>query len=186
MTSTRTLETAGKPAPIHLAALAAAVLALAVAAPLPVAAEEEAAGDLDWTVGTWEGVRRGGDGGDAEPATLRVEPILGGAGYAEHLAVTHDDGVYRGYAVTVFDTEADRWVRHYVNAVRGSLVRLDGEVDGPRSVWRITSPGRTRESRLISEPLDGNRWRRTHEISEDGGETWRVLWRDELERVSHP
>lgn len=184
MTSTRTLETPRKPAPTHLAALAAALLALAAAAPLRVAAEEEAAGDLDWTVGTWEGVRRGGDGGDAEPATLRVEPILGGAGYAEHLEVSPGDGVYRGYAVTVFDAGDGRWVRYYVNAVRGSLVRLDGEIDGPRSVWRVTTPGRTRESRLTSEPLEGERWRRTHEISEDGGATWRVLWRDELERVS--
>lgn len=169
--------------PPHRTALVGAFLALALAAPGPLAAEEEPAGDLDWTVGSWEGVRRDGEGGEA-PATLRVEPILGGAAYAEHLEVSHGEDLYRGYAVTTYDTEDGRWVRHYANAVRGRLVRLDGEVAGERSTWTITTPGRSRESRLVSERIEGGRWQRTHQVSEDGGDTWRILWQDELERAS--
>jgi hypothetical protein len=77
-------------------------------------------------------------------------------------------------------------VRQYVNATRGRFVRLEGEVEGDRSTWRATTPGRTRESRLVSERLAGERWRRTQLVSDDGGGTWRILWEDELERSREP
>lgn len=171
--------------------LAAAALLVAVASPptpLPAsdAGEREPHDDLGWTVGTWQGFRQDGADGNRAPMTLRVETILAGAGLMEHLEVTHEGGVYRGLSVTVYDIEAGTWVRQYVNSTRGRFVRLEGEVDGDRSTWRSTTPGRTRESRLVSERLDGGRWRRTQQVSEDGGETWRILWRDELDRVPEP
>lgn len=66
-----------------------------------------------------------------------------------------------------------------------SGVRIDG-----------ASPGRTRESRMVSEPMapeatkqavagrEALRWSRTMWVSEDDGESWRVLWRDELTRMA--
>lgn len=170
---------------------AAALLLVAASLPGTLAAHETGEGephdDLDWTVGTWEGFREDGADGTRAPMTLRVEEILAGAGLVEHLEVTHGGGVYRGFSVTVFDPEAGTWVRQYVNSSRGRFVRLEGEVDGDRSTWRSTTPGRARESRLVSERLDdGRRWRRTQQVSEDGGETWRTLWQDELDRAPRP
>jgi len=143
------------------------------------------AGVLDWTLGEWQGVRRDGADGSEGRMTVRVEPILGGAGLIEQLEVTHDDGVYRGFAVQVFDPELGRWVRQYVNATRGHFVRIEGEVEdgGARSTWRSVAPERPRESRLVSEWVEPDLWRRTMHVSEDQGQTWRVLWTDELERV---
>lgn len=155
--------------------------------PDPPVAEE-----LAWMVGAWEGARHDGEAGDDDPGApldLRFERILGGAGYAEHLEITHDGGVYRGFAAVVFDPEAGTWVRQYVNAARGRFVRLEGTVEGGVSTWR-SAPGDgappERLSKQVSERLDGDRWRRTLYRSDDGGETWRVLWRDELARVAPP
>lgn len=162
------------------------VLLLAVALALPAGAADgnEGRESLEWTIGAWHGVRQGADGGEAAPVRLRVEPILGGAGLVEHLEVTHEGGVYRGFAVNAYSEDENLWLRRYTSAGRGEFAELEGTVDGERSTWRSVSPGRSRESRLTSELIGPNRWRRTHRISEDGGETWRVLWRDDLERAS--
>lgn len=135
---------------------------------------------FDWTVGTWQGVRRSGSDGTEESMTMRVESILEGAGQARHLEVRNGPGVYRGYSVQAFDPELNRWVRHYINDVRARFVRMEGEAEGDRSVWRVASSGSDRRSRLVSERPGPGRWRRTMSVSDDGGETWRVLWIDEL------
>ena len=137
---------------------------------------------LDWTVGEWVGVRRDGADGSEAPMKMRVESILGGAGQARHLEVRHDGGVYRGFSVQVFDTELGRWVRQYVNATRSTFVRLEGEVDGERTIWRSVAPERKRESRLVSERPTPETWRNTMNVSDDHEKTWRVLWIDELRR----
>ena len=136
---------------------------------------------FDWTVGTWHGVRRDGADGSEASMTMRVEPILGGAGQLRQLEV-RGDGVYRGLAVQIMDPESGRWTRQYANDVRGRFTLLEGEIRGERSIWRTVSPERKRESRLVSERPAPDRWRRTMSVSEDGGETWRVLWIDELRR----
>ena len=112
--------------------------------------------------------------------TVRVETILGGAGFIEHLEVAHHDGVYRGFTVDLFDKDLGRWVRMYANSARGKFVRLEGEVQADHSVWRSSAPDRVRDSRLVSERLATDRWRRTMSVSEDKGATWRVLWVDDL------
>jgi len=141
-----------------------------------------AASDLDWTIGVWQGVRRDGADGSEAPMTMRVDAILGGTGQIRQIEIPHDGGVYRGFAVQVFNEEKGRWVRHYTNEGRGGFSTLEGEVEGDRSTWWVTSPERTRESKLISERLDGDRWHRTMSISKDGGRSWTILWIDELHR----
>jgi hypothetical protein len=84
--------------------------------------------------------------------------------------------------VEVFDPERERYVSQYVNATRRQFVRLEGAVEGTRSEWKNVTPGRAFESRLVSERVGADGWRRTQYVSEDGGESWRVLWMDELER----
>ena len=135
---------------------------------------------LDWQVGRWEGTRRDAGDGSEGKLVMRVETILGGAGQTRELEITHAGGVYRGFAVQVFDPEDELWRRRYVNDVRRSFASLEGSVDGERSVWCSTSPGRERESRLVSERPSPDTWRRTMSVSEDDGATWSVLWIDEL------
>lgn len=140
---------------------------------------------LDWTLGEWTGVRR--DGADTEaPMTMTVEPILGGAGQIQRIEVTHGGGVYRGLAVQLFDRQDGVWRQQYANDVSGRFASLEATIDGDRTVWRGTTSGRSRESRLLSERSGPDRWRRTMSVSEDGGSTWRVLWVDDLRRSPAP
>lgn len=162
---------------------AGSLLLAGVIANLPGTIAAETASDLDWTLGRWEGGRRDGADGSEARMTMRVEAILGGTGQIRHIEVTHGGGVYRGFAVQVFNKAKGRWVRHYTSENRGHFSSLEGETEGDRGIWRVTTPDRTRESRLISERLGDDRWRRTMSVSQDGGRTWSVLWIDELHRA---
>jgi len=118
--------------------------------------------------------------------TMRVEPLLSGAGQIRHLEVRTSQGVYKGVAVQMLDPATAHWVRQYANSVDRPFARLAadplGDPSGRRSVWRSISPNRTRESRLVSERLGSDGWQRTMSVSSDNGETWQVLWRDRLAR----
>ena len=115
--------------------------------------------------------------------TMRVEPILGGVGQLRHLEVGSGESVYRGFAVQVPDPKGNRWVRSYTNATRGGFAILNGElVDDRTSRWTSASTDGPRQSSLVSERVDDDHWRRTMSVSGDGGETWRVLFVDDLER----
>lgn len=172
--------------------LAPAILLLAAAAAAqPPAGEppprppEDA---FDWTRGVWEGTRRDGDDGSEAPMRLSVTPILEGAGLSRELRIAHDGGVYRGLSLVMMEPESGRWYEIYVNDVHRRFVRLEGEIEesgesgAERSVWRPADPSAGRLSELTSERIDAEHWRRTMRVSEDGGETWRVLWLDELKR----
>ena len=138
----------------------------------------------DWTLGEWHGFRRSAARGMEEPMTMRVTPILAGVGQLREMEIPQSNGVYRGLALQVYDPAAERWVRQYVNDVRRSYSRLEGGPEGPeRSLWRSATPGRTVISKVESERLGPDRWRRTVSRSEDGGATWTEVFTDELART---
>ncbi len=113
---------------------------------------------------------------------MTVASILGGAGQTREIEIPHSGGVYRGFAVQVFDPEREVWIRRYVNDVRRTFASYEGKVESEGSIWSSVTPGRTRESRLVSEHPEPDRWIRTMSISQDDGETWKELWVDELAR----
>lgn len=167
------------------ASFLAAVLALPLVALQPGESRPEIRdSSQDWTLGLWQGVRHDSNDGSEAPIEIWVEPALGGNGKIEHLAVGADDVVYRGLAVESIDPESKDHVRYYINDARSGIVELRGVVEADRAEWWRVTPQRTEESRLISERIAPNGWRRTQSISKDGGITWTVLWRDELRFVS--
>ena len=140
---------------------------------------------LEWELGEWEGTRRSVASGEEDPLTMRVEAILDGAGQTREIEIVHSGGVYRGFAVQVYDSDQDLWRREYVNDVRRTFASLEGRVDDEngRSVWHSVTPGRSRESRLVSERPAPDHWVRTLSISEDGGATWSDLWVDSIDSI---
>ena len=181
-----------RPTPILRSASVRCVVLVSTLLPVTVstaadrAAAERLESSFDWTVGEWRGMRRDGQDGSEASMRMVIEPVLGGAGQTRVIEVEHGGGIYHGFAVQVFNRDLGRWVRQYVNAARGRFSRLEGEIEKKMSVWRSVTPGRSRESRLVSERPGPDRWRRTMSISSDGGATWRVLWIDELTRASQP
>lgn len=137
---------------------------------------------LDWMQGDWHGVRRDGADGSEAPITVHVVSLGGGPEHVERLQVQADGAPYVGFAVRSPSDPAGRWLMLYANSTRDSFSRLEGVVERDRVIWQSVTPGRTRESQVVMERLDTNRWRRTNRVSEDGGRTWRVLFTDDLER----
>lgn len=113
--------------------------------------------------------------------TVRVEALPDALGQVECLRVEGESGPYVGFTVRLRD-EAGEWQMIYVNSTQRTFARLDGQLAGERSSWTSVTPGRTRESRLVSERLGENGWRKTQLVSNDAGVTWQVLFTDELER----
>jgi len=176
-----------------VAALAAALAALAAwcgSAPPPgpgAGAPASAAGTLAWTRGDWTGTRRNAADGTEAPMTVRVVPILGGAGQTEQIEVRGAKGTYHGFGTEVFDGQLGRWVMMYANAVHGRFARYEGTAEGAggtaegaRVDWWSTTAEAPHRSRLVWERPKADRWRRTMSVSDDDGKTWRVLWNDEL------
>jgi hypothetical protein len=120
---------------------------------------------LDWTLGTWEGVRR--DVADETEAAMimRVEPLAGGGGQIRALEVRGGGSVYHGTSVQRFDGATGTWLWQYTNSATRAFALYRGRIEADRGVWRSISPGRQRESRLMSERLAEGRWRRREPVS---------------------
>ena len=137
---------------------------------------------FDWTLGTWEGVRRDVADGTEAAMIMRVEPLAGGGGQIRAVEVRGGGSVYHGTSVQRFDAASGTWLWQYTNSATRVFALYRGRIEADRSVWRSISPGRQRESRLLSERLAGDGWRRSMSISTDGGNTWTGLWVDVLWR----
>jgi len=166
----------------HSLGAIAGLLALVSWAPHDVGRAARAEGGLEWQVGTWEGTRRDARDGSEASMKMTVAAILGGAGLTREIEIPHSGGVYRGFAVLVHDPAGETWSMRYVNDVRRTFASYEGTVEAGGAVWESVTPGRSRESRLISEHPEPDRWVRTMTVSSDGGGTWQEIWVDDLER----
>ena len=138
--------------------------------------------EMSWTIGTWEGTRRAANDGSSESMTVRVESLPDGQGQLEILRVVGDSLLYTGFVVRHRDSESGKWTMVYVNSPGRKFSRLEGEITGDHSTWRTGDRTRRRISRLVSERLGPDKWKKTQYISEDEGATWRELFTDKLER----
>jgi len=140
-------------------------------------------GPLDWTLGSWHGVRRDAQDGTEAPMRVLVERTPDGLGQIERLEVQTDADPYVGFAVCTRDPVAGRWMRIYANDVHPKFARLAAQsVVGERVIWQSVTSRPPRGSRLVSERLGPDRWRRTQEFSTDNGVTWQIRFIDELSR----
>ena len=138
---------------------------------------------LAWTEGKWHGARRDTNDGSEAPMTIVIERIPNGRGTIERLEVATDGDPYVGFSVSTPNPEGGGWTRLYANDVHQKFARLVAEsVAGDRTVWQSVTATPPRGSRLISERMGPDRWRRTQQVSNDNGATWQVLFVDELER----
>jgi len=140
-------------------------------------------GPLDWTVGTWKGTRRDFGEHSEAPLAILVAEMPDRLGEIERLEVETGGDPYVGFTVCTPDPANERWMRIYTNDVRAKLARLVANPEGDRVVWVSVTAKPPRGSRLVSERLGPDRWRRTQQVSEDGGVTWRDVFVDELARM---
>jgi hypothetical protein len=137
---------------------------------------------LDWSLGKWVGTRRDATTDQTVKLQLRVEAILGGIGQIEHLEAEHRQGAYLGFTVRMPTEKPGKWSMTYWNSKRTDSAQLNGEVEATCSTWCSAAQNKLRQSRLFSEQMGADGWRRTMSVSDDQGKSWRVLWVDELRR----
>src|SRR5262249_23969817 len=121
---------------------------------------------LDWSLGKWVGTRRDAATDQAVKLQLRVEPVLGGLGQIVHLEAEHKEGPYLGFTVRMPTDKPGKWSMTDWNAKRTNPAQLNGEVEATRGVWHSASAEQARHSRLLSERVGEDGWRRTMSISE--------------------
>jgi hypothetical protein len=138
---------------------------------------------LGWTVGRWSGTRSDANDGSVAPLRMLVERLPGGHGLIERLEVTTEGDPYVGFSVCLPDPSNQEWEKLYTNDVRPKFARMRApSVEETRNVWLSVTAKPPRASRLVSERLGSDRWRRTQQTSTDGGATWKTVFVDELER----
>ena len=141
-----------------------------------------------WLFGTWSGTRTSADDGDVAPLTVRIAPILGGAGVLRELEVDLGEHSYRGLSLDVFETATGQWERTYVNEPNGRFVRLSGEGRpfAGTSVWRSKPGASGKASEVRTERTEPDGWRTTVLRTKDGGATWTPVFTDEVQRAGRP
>jgi len=135
--------------------------------------------DLSWMIGEWSGRRVDQADGSRGDMNLEVRSILDGAGLLSEMEIAHDGGVYRGIWIQVFNPKTETWKGQYANAVRGTWVALEG--DG--MVFLSHNDDGTVRSKLENRRLENGQWRRIQSRTNNGGNTWTVIFIDTLNRV---
>ncbi len=154
-------------------------LALGCSAAQKLGHDKPNANPFAWVVGDWEGYRIDGESGSRSPLSSKIIFILGGAAVCEDLTVGGGAAPYRGFYVQGPGPNQGQWQMHYISEGRKSAL-YKGAVTDSSAEWFSTKISATRKSRLYYERLANDHWRRTMFVSDDLGETWEELWRDEM------
>jgi hypothetical protein len=127
---------------------------------------------FDFFEGDWDTYDYGAP--DSVVARNTVTPMLGGCAIRE--VYVQGDGV-QGESFSAYDASRHRWHQSWVTN-RGSMLLLDGQLDGGRMILIATEYDRKGDSSLVRgiwTPQRGS-VRETAQRSRDGGKTWEPLF----------
>jgi len=140
------------------------------------------AGALAWLFGEWRGFRFEPSSGERAPVVARITPILAGAGEQETIDIQTSNGLYHGLYTEVTEPKSGKSVIIYVNSNRRSFARLEGNATSNGGEWLNVVIEGAHRSKLVYERPTPRTWRRTQYVSEDSGQSWSILWVDDLKR----
>ncbi|MEZ5962625.1 MAG: hypothetical protein R3F56_02150 [Planctomycetota bacterium] len=135
-----------------------------------------------WLLGEWYGTRRHSETGALAPIHVEVRPILGGRGQTEDLQMGDGTGLAYASTTRVPGSLPTRWIALQVDDRHVGHVVADGVVTGTTSTWTQRDPSQGSLVVTVIERLGPDAWRRTLHESNDGGDTWRTLWVDDVHR----
>lgn len=126
--------------------------------------------ELDFWVGEW--VVRGPDGDVAGRST--IESIMDGCAIHEEWSSQN----VRGTSLSMYDPGTDTWRQFWVDNRGVSLAQEGGWTGSAYQLRtaRVGSDGRLRHIRMTLTPMTDGTIRQLQERSEDGGETWSVIF----------
>jgi len=123
---------------------------------------------FDFWLGEWD-VTWGEDG----KGTNRIEQILGGKIIQENFTAPDLHGI----SVSVFDPERQVWCQTWVDN-NGTYLDFTGKFEDEMMILSRDAvvKGEACKQRMIWHNIEQSRFDWNWERSDDGGETWRVLW----------
>lgn len=129
---------------------------------------------FDFWLGEWE-VRWGEDG----TGTNHVTRILDDKVIQEDFLAPD----LHGFSFSVYDPERDCWCQTWVDN-NGTYLDFTGGFDGGRMVLvrDAVVRGEKCKQRMVWYNIESNRFDWNWERSDDGGQTWRVLWQIQYTR----
>jgi len=123
---------------------------------------------FDFWLGEWD-VTWGKDG----KGSNRIERILGGKIIQETFSAPD----FQGISVSAYDPERKSWCQTWVDS-NGTYLDFTGRLeDGRMTLAReAIVKGVTCRQRMVWYEIQDDRFKWNWERSDDGGQTWRVLW----------
>jgi hypothetical protein len=163
-----------------LLALGALLVPDGIAAQTSPPCEDPEFRQLDFWIGAWEVA----DAGGQVIGRSTVSATLGRCAIQEEW----ESGDMHGTSINAYDKPEGAWRQMWVDSF-GAVLRLRGAWNGRSMVLggpRVGSDGRTRHLRVTLTPMEDGTLRQLQERSEDGGETWGVIFDGRYTRVIRP
>jgi hypothetical protein len=123
---------------------------------------------FDFWLGDWDAVW-----GANERGANRVERILEGRIIQEHFTAPE----FTGISVSAFDTERQLWCQTWVDS-NGTYLDFTGGFENGKMILMRDAivRGEACKQRMVWYDIESDRFLWNWERSDDGGQTWRVLW----------
>jgi hypothetical protein len=127
---------------------------------------------FDFWVGEWDLTWEGGSG------TNRVHRVLDACAVEENFSGSDADGQLRGMSLSVYDTAQRQWRQTWVDNQGSYLDFTGGLKDGRMVLGReAIADGKRFAQRMIFYNITPNALDWSWERSDDGGRSWRPLWK---------
>ena len=146
--------------------------------------ELDSASYFDFWVGTWRVFYDQGEG-VREYGTNVIDKILDGAVIRETFELASGNSAgFKGTSLSVFQPRFNRWKQAWADN-QGGYFDFEGEFSDDKRIFKtkVFDRGDKRiQQRMVFYDIKPNSFTWDWEMSEDGGESWRLSWRIFYER----
>lgn len=137
---------------------------------------------FDFWVGEWNLTWKDAEG-NTQTGTNRIEKIIDEMVLQEHFSDAA--GNFKGTSISVYNPRRNSWHQAWADN-KGGYYNFIGDVEEGRPVFKtqpIEVNDQTIIQRMVFNDIDENGFTWNWEKSNDGGESWTLLWRIDYERA---
>ena len=158
------------------------LLSLVLLACPPMSTAAQPADLFDFWIGDWDVSWRAPDGSQGSGRN-RIAKVLDGSVIEENFEETPDGKTppLKGRSLSVLQ-KSGVWKQAWVDN-QGGYFSLTAQVDGDKRIF-ITDPVKDTAQRMVFHSIRKDALTWDWERSEDGGKTWKLLWRIDYRRRS--
>ncbi len=146
----------------------------------PCSAHEHA--QLDFWVGQWNAEWKNTDG-KTETGTNIITKILDGCALEENFSAS--DKSLIGKSLSIYNINKKLWQQTWVDNT-GAYLDFTGGFENDKMIFSrkvITKTGKEITQRMVFYDITANAFEWNWESSDDGGSTWKLLWKIHYTRI---